>query len=266
MVTLKKMDVVHATPCQYHLAYGDDSIAMHELIGKQLQLTYSGEIFCIQCGRKTNKSFQQGHCFPCFRRLQECNCMVKPENCRFYEGACDPDDWAHASCGKSHVIYLANSSGLKVGITRASNQPSRWIDQGASQALPFIEVANRYQAGVIEVMCKDHVADKTNWRAMLKGIAEPLDLAAKRDELLDAIAKPLAQAMEQYPGEIKLIDSETLQFDYPVTDYPQKITSYNLDKQPVISDSLIGIKGQYLIFANGVINVRKFGGYAVTLV
>ena len=54
--------------------------------------------------------------------------------------------------------------------------PTRWIDQGATQALPILRVATRQQSGFVEDLLRSQVADKTNWRALLKGDAEVLDL------------------------------------------------------------------------------------------
>src|ERR1700722_1856418 len=138
------------TPVSYYLSLAEEQIPLNQFIGKKIQLNYLGKIYCIQCGRETKKSFQQGFCFPCYRRLLECNlCIIHPEKCRYYEGKCDPNDWAHAQCGQKQIVYLANSSGVKVGITRATQIPTRWIDQGATQGLPIFSVANRYQAGLI---------------------------------------------------------------------------------------------------------------------
>ena len=155
-------------PVRYQLSIGDDNIILNDFLGHHLHLSHTGTIFCIQCGRQTKKSFQQGYCFPCYRRLGECNlCMIHPERCRHDPTLCKPDDWVHASCMLPHVVYLANSSGLKIGITRQSQVPTRWMDQGAVQAIPIFQYQNRFQAGTLEVAFKKFVADKTNWRTML---------------------------------------------------------------------------------------------------
>ena len=121
------------TPVSYYLSLAEEQIPLNQFIGKKIQLNYLGKIYCIQCGRETKKSFQQGFCFPCYRRLLECNlCIIHPEKCGYYQGTCQPGDWAHAHCIQPHVVYLANTSGLKVGITRETQVPTRWIDQGAT--------------------------------------------------------------------------------------------------------------------------------------
>ncbi|NBP93900.1 MAG: DUF2797 domain-containing protein [Gammaproteobacteria bacterium] len=157
-----------------------------------------GTISCIACGRNTNKSFNQGHCYPCFKRLASCDqCILKPELCHFHEGTCREPEWGKAQCFGPHVVYLANSSGLKVGITRASQIPTRWIDQGASQALPIFEVADRRTAGLIEAQMRSFVSDRTDWRKMLKGAPPPLCLKTERNRLLDGVREFVDQLNEK---------------------------------------------------------------------
>lgn len=250
---------------EYHLPLGEEKITLNALLGQKIQLRHTGMIYCIQCGRKTTKSFQQGHCFPCYRKLLECNlCIIHPEKCRFYEGLCKPDDWAHAHCGQPQMIYLANSSGLKVGITRATNLYSRWIDQGATQGLAIFHVQNRYQAGLIEVALKTWVADKTHWQAMLKADNAPMDLAAKREQILAQAKTAISELMLRYPEDIQRVEDNTVtMIKYPILHYPQKITALDFDKTHEITGILHGIKAQYLILDTGVLSVRKFGGYEV---
>jgi len=193
-------------------------------------------------------------------------CIVRPEQCHFHEGTCRDETWAQSHCMQDHIVYLANSSGLKVGITRISQVPTRWIDQGATQALPIFRVSQRYHSGLMEVIMKNHISDRTDWRKMLKGDADPIDLVAKRDELMSVCESEIS-ALRDELGEdaIHALNEETItQINYPVTAYPTKITSLNFDKQAKIQSPLQGIKGQYLIFESGVINIRKFAGYKIT--
>ncbi len=166
-----------------------------------------------------------------------------------------------------HIVYLANSSGIKVGITRAGQVPTRWIDQGATEALPILRVGTRQQSGLVEAALRQHVADRTNWRAMLRGSADTVDLAAARDDLLSRCASELAALEERFGVQAlqRLERAETTRIDYPVLEYPQKIASINLDKTPVAEGTLLGIKGQYLILDTGVINIRKYTAYHVAL-
>jgi len=168
---------------------------------------------------------------------------------------------------QAHYVYLANSSGIKVGITRQNQVPTRWIDQGASQALAILKVKHRRLSGLVEVALKKHVSDRTDWRRMLKGTPDYVDLKAKRDELLAATADELAVLREQFGTDaiIELDDTTAATIDYPVSEYPAKVSSMNFDKTPEISATLMGVKGQYLIFDKGVLNIRKFGGYEIEM-
>ncbi len=167
---LRKMYTRLEQPVHYQLPIGDGQVDLNALIGKPIRLVYQQEINCLHCGRKTKKSFSQGYCYPCFTKLPQCDsCIVKPEKCHYHEGTCRDPAWGERHCFQPHVVYLANSSGLKVGITRGEQIPTRWMDQGAIQALPILEVDNRLHSGLIEQIIAAHVSDKTNWRTMLKG-------------------------------------------------------------------------------------------------
>lgn len=268
---LRKMQVALTNPVGYTLKLinGDSehAVAMNPLIGHPLHLRHTGLINCIACGRKTSKSFQQGYCFPCMRALPECDrCIVQPEQCHFAQGTCRDEAWGQQFCMQPHYVYLANSSGIKVGITRGTQIPTRWIDQGATQALPVFKVATRLQSGELEVILKQHVSDKTHWQKMLKGAAEEVDMLACRDQLLAQCHTEIEALMAGNPGDIQLLGDEGgVDINFPVSLYPEKIKSFNFDKTPDIKGLLQGIKGQYLIFDNGVINLRKFAGYQIEL-
>ena len=265
---VRKMRSRLGQPVSYSARFGDNEIALNPLIDQQLKLIFSGSIYCIHCNRKTNKSFNQGYCYPCFQKLAQCDsCIIHPERCHFEQGSCREPAWGEKYCMQDHIVYLANSSGLKVGITRATQVPTRWIDQGATQALAIMRVRSRLQSGTLEMAFKQHVADKTNWRDMLKGKAAELDMAGERDRLLAACEEDIKELMARFGffaiSVLKGIDAVSI--DYPVQAYPEKITSLNFDKEPVVSGTLKGIKGQYLIFDSGVINLRRFSGYEVEL-
>lgn len=268
--TLRKMHTaLDGGRARYELPVGEQRVAMNPLIGSAVSLRYSGEIFCIHCGRRTGKSFNQGYCFPCFRDLARCDsCIVSPEKCHYFEGTCREPEWADQHCMTDHIVYLANSSGIKVGITRAGQVPTRWIDQGAVEALPVFRVRNRLQSGVVEVLFKNHVADKTSWQAMLKGEPSEVNLEEWRDSLLAECETGLTQLRERFGADAieQLPEAEPTRIGYPVETYPQKVKSFNLDKTPLLEGKLLGIKGQYLILDTGVINIRKFGGYHVEFI
>lgn len=265
---LRKMHVELSTPVAYAIALGDECLSLNEALGTGIRLEFEGEIHCTACGRKTAKSFNQGYCFPCSQRLAQCDiCIVRPEKCHYAEGTCREPAWGDAHCNQPHHVYLANSSGLKVGITRETQVPTRWIDQGASQALSVFRVRSRYQSGRLEVLLKRHVADRSDWRRMLKGEPEPVDLPARRDSLLAECRDELA-LLRQELGAGAMTDFEggtPVSLQYPVLAYPSKVRSLSFDKTPRIEGVLQGIKGQYLILDGGVLNIRKFAGYRVTV-
>ena len=265
---LTKMRSELTDPVTYWLRVGEQDVKLNDFLGKRIDIHFSNKMACIQCGRNITKTFQQGYCFPCMQRINECdNCMLFPERCRVEHGTCPHDDWAHEHCYQEHYVYLANSSGLKVGITRHNNVPTRWIDQGASMALPILKVANRRQAGLVEMLFKKHVNDKTNWREMLKNNFPSLDLMQERDRLLELVNDELHVLQKKYePGVISVLDNQkVVTIRYPVLSFPDKITSLSIDKTPSVSGILQGIKGQYLLLDSGVMNVRKFGGYEVSI-
>lgn len=266
--TLRKMLSRLEQPVEYQLRLGDSDVALNPLMQKKISLHYSGLIHCVNCGRKTNKSFNQGYCYPCFQKLAECDsCIIHPEKCHFDQGTCRDPAWGERYCMQDHIVYLANSSGLKVGITRATQVPTRWIDQGATQALAIIRVRTRLQSGSVEVMFKQFVADKTNWRDMLRGDATPLDMHAEAQRLLGECSADLKELEDKFGFfAISVLNGvDVVSIEYPVVEYPEKITSLNFDKTPVVEGTLLGIKGQYLILDSGVINMRRFSGYEVAL-
>jgi hypothetical protein len=263
---LQKMQVELAGPVQYQLPLDDLRLPLNELLGQRIQIHHSGQIHCTHCGRRSNKSFNQGYCYPCFTRLAQCDsCIVSPENCHYFEGTCREPEWADSHCMVDHIVYLANSSGVKVGITRESQLPTRWIDQGAVQALPILRVKTRQQSGLVEDLLRQHVADKTNWRTMLKGDIAPVDLPAIRDALFERCDGALTELEDRFGIQAlqRLEDSQPVDIDYPVQRYPGKIASLNMDKDPRVEGTLLGIKGQYLILDSGVINIRKYTAYHV---
>jgi len=256
-----KMQVVHASPVLYSLPIGDTALALNPLLGKKITLRFAGEIHCINCQRQTKNSFQQGYCYPCMQQLARCDlCILKPELCHFHKGTCREPDWGRTNCMIEHVIYLANSSGLKVGITRHTQIPTRWIDQGAIAAIPVARVGSRYDSGRVEVALKEHFNDKTNWRDMLKNNVIEIDLVEEQARIL-----PVLQDIIREFRDGVIVAEAVHRFEYPVLSYPAKIKSLSFDKTPQIEGTLLGIKGQYLLFDTGVINIRKHSGYKIHL-
>ncbi|WP_248797387.1 DUF2797 domain-containing protein [Pseudomonas sp. MWU13-2105] len=253
---------------QYAFRLGDSEVPVNPLIGQKLRLEFLGAIHCTHCGRKTKTSFSQGYCYPCMTKLAQCDtCIMSPERCHYDAGTCREPSWGEKFCMTEHVVYLANSSGIKVGITRATQLPTRWLDQGASQALPIVRVATRQQSGFVEDLFRSQVADKTNWRALLKGDAPAVDLKAVRDQLFESCAEGLAALQARFGLQTiqPVHDLEPLEIRYPIEHYPTKVVSFNLDKDPIAEGTLMGIKGQYLIFDTGVINIRKYTAYQLAV-
>jgi hypothetical protein len=263
---LAKMQVELDQQVQYFLPLDDHREPLNALLGKQIRLEYLGDIHCTHCGRRSKKSFSQGYCYPCFTKLPQCDtCIMSPEKCHYEQGTCRDPSWGEEFCFTDHYVYLANSSGVKVGITRGSQIPTRWIDQGATQAMPIFRVKSRYQAGLIEDCLREHIADRTHWQKMLKGNSDAVDLEEIRDSII-AQSESVLSAIEQKFGLLaiqRLYHQHIVEINFPVLEFPEKVKSLNFDKQPIVEGVLQGIKGQYLILDTGVINIRKFTAYNV---
>ncbi len=257
---LDKMKTLFVNPVQYTLQLGGDKIAVNELIGKTIQLRWTGRIICTVCGKKTNKSFGEGMCYTCFSSAPEnAECIIHPELCEAHLGKGRDPDWEKRNHLQPHFVYLALTNSVKVGVTRADQIPTRWIDQGAQHGIILAETPYRQLAGFIEVVLKEHLTDKTNWQKMLKN--EPptvTDLIAEKNRVIELLP-------EQY-RQYKSSNNEILEVVYPVMEYPTKVTSLNFEKMPTIEMKLLGVRGQYFIFENGnVINIRSRSGYEIEL-
>ena len=258
--TLLKMETKFAIPVEYELPIGDELVYMNHLIGKYIAFKWLKEIYCVVCGRKINKSFAQGFCYPCFLNAPETSeCIFRPELCQAQDGIARDMEWAENHCLQDHIVYLAISSGIKVGVTRSGQIPTRWIDQGAWQAIKLAKTPNRYTAGLIEVILKEHMSDRTHWQRMLKNqLIEGVDLAVTKKEVI----AHLPSELQNYISE----ENDITEINYPVNEYPEKVKSLSFDKLEEITGRLWGVKGQYLIFDDGtVINMRKHTGYMVEL-
>ncbi|MEE2960886.1 MAG: DUF2797 domain-containing protein [Myxococcota bacterium] len=256
----RKMRVDYQNPVQYHMRFGVKEFNVNPLIGKTLRLSFMDEITCVGCGRKTKKSFAQGYCYPCLLNSPEtAECIMKPELCRAHEGQGRDADWEVAHHMQPHIVYLAISSGVKVGVTRETQVPIRWIDQGAVRAIPIAKTPNRHLAGTIEVALKEFVSDRTSWQRMLKN---QVDLEENLPQRRDALLEKLPPELREYGFST----GEQYSINFPVATYPEKVKSLSFDKLPEIEGVLSGIKGQYLLFTdNRVLNVRKHSGYHIRL-
>lgn len=254
-----KMKTELADTVQYYLPLGEEYMHLNPLIGKRIELVFEGLINCVSCGAKTKKSFNQGFCYKCFMSAPEsAPCIINPELCEAHLGKGRDVDWENRNHNQPHVVYLAKSSGVKVGVTRNTQIPTRWIDQGASEAIVLAEVPYRKLAGEIEVALKEHYSDKTNWQQMLKNIISELDLNESKE---DCLQHYLPETYYDFISE----NDNIVTINYPVLEYPDKIKSISFDTKPVIDAVLTGIKGQYLFFEGGeVLNIRKHSGYLIS--
>lgn len=244
----------------YSIIMDGEKVAVNELIGQNLKIEYLNEIYCVKCGRRTKKSFGQGFCYPCLTSAPEAEeCVLRPELCRAHEGIARDMEFAKEHCLIDHFVYLAWSGGLKVGITRYHQIPTRWIDQGATLAIKLCRTENRFESGMVEIELKKILNDKTHWQAMLKGIEDNnIDLLSEKIKALDFISN---KGLNFKPETNNLY-----RINFPVTKYPDKVTSLSLDKTSNFSGKLIGIKGQYLIFdSNVVFNIRNHSGYFINI-
>lgn len=245
---------------KYFLKLGDETTEMSSLLDQPIQLKYTGRIFCVSCGKQTKKSFGQGFCYPCFINSPDnAECIIKPELCRGHLGEGRDPEWEKAHHVQPHLVYLSLSSDVKVGVTREMQVPTRWIDQGAIQAIILAETPYRQLAGELEVFLKNYLPDKTNWQRMLKNeIAPGIDLVDRKKAIADLVREDLKQYITP--------DFHVYSFEFPVLEYPKKVVSMNFEKMPVIDGILKGIKGQYLMFDNGrVINLRNMSGYEIEM-
>jgi hypothetical protein len=256
---LQKLSVQNGDPVSYTLTLGTESEAqlpLNPVLGSALEIRFLGRISCQHCGSTTPKSYGDGYCYSCFRRLARCDlCVLSPDRCHYHKGTCREPEWGESFCMQPHIVYLANSSGPKVGITRAGYEIGRWLDQGARQALPILSATTRRDAGVAEVAFAEHLPDRTDWRALVSREATPVDLLKLRDEL--------AAKLTVLPEGVRWLDEQALSFNYPVIQYGHRLQRLRLDEEPVISGNLIGIKGQFLLFEHGVFNVRQHTSYHV---
>jgi Protein of unknown function (DUF2797) len=245
-------------PVAYELVVGDELLPLNPRVGETIALRHTGTIRCTSCGRVTPKSYAQGFCYPCFRDAPEASpCIIRPELCEAHTGGGRDPAWEQRHHNQPHLVYLAVSSGLKVGVTRGDQIPTRWIDQGAWRCVVLAETPNRYESGRIEVALKEHVSDRTHWQKMLKNVlAEDLDLASEKHRLASLLPQDLQGLVSP--------DDKITELRYPVLEFPTKVLSQSFDKTAEITGTLLGIKGQYLLLDGGrVLNIRKHGGYEI---
>jgi len=255
---LKKMSTENLETIQYYLDMESDFLNMNQLLGKTIEMTFD-KYECLNC-HLNKQIYRQGFCKSCFFETPNAgDWIMRPELSTAHLGIEDRDlEYEKQAQLQPHIVYLANSSNVKVGVTRRQQVPTRWIDQGAHEAIEIVEVPNRYLAGITEVALKAHVGDKTNWRKMLKNDIEDASLQEWQQKLKEFIPEEAKAYFIENNSETHL--------NFPVNKYPEKPKSLNLVKEQSYSGTLVGIKGQYLIFEDQtVFNVRSNEGLVVTI-
>ncbi|UAM98438.1 DUF2797 domain-containing protein [Polaribacter litorisediminis] len=255
---LKKMKTENLEQIQYYLDMKTDFLNMNQLLNKEISISFV-QYECLNC-HLDKTVYRQGFCKSCFFDIpQAADWILKPELSQAHLDIEDRDlAYEKVVQLKPHIVYLANSSNVKVGVTRKGQVPTRWIDQGAHEAIEIVETPNRYLAGITEVALKAHVADKTNWRKMLKNDIEDVDLVVWRERLKAFIPEEAQQYFIENNSETSM--------NFPVHKYPEKPKSLNLIKTPKYIGKLVGIKGQYLIFDDEtVLNIRSNEGLVVSI-
>ncbi len=257
---LKKMSSSHTVPVTYFLELEQGTLCLNDLLNRKITITFTGEKYCIKCKTKVKKLYGEGFCYKCFITAPEADpCIIHPEKCRAHEGISRDMEWSKKNCLIDHYVYLALTDHIKVGVTRINQIPTRWIDQGAIKVIKLAKTPYRQLAGLIEVDLKKHFSDKTYWKRMLSPSTPNQNLLEAKQKAAMLLNPKFAQYIET--------DNSILSFNYPVLHWPEKIYSVNLDKTNSLSDILVGIKGQYLIFQSGaVLNVRKHTGYYINLI
>ncbi|MBE98420.1 DUF2797 domain-containing protein [Flavobacterium coralii] len=256
---LTKMQTEAGSPIQYYLVFENSFLNVNQLLGRDVEINFMG-YSCLNCSKK-KKIYRMGYCYDCFYSIPAAgDWIMRPELSTAHLDVADRDlEYEKRVQLQPHVVYLACSSDLKVGVTRKTQVPVRWIDQGACSAMPLVEVPNRYLAGITEVALKQHLGDKINWKKMLLNQVTDFDLATKRQEMRTYLPHEVKEFFDSTPERLYVLE-------YPVLQYPAKIKSLNLVTTPVYSGKLIGIKGQYLIFEDGtVMNVRAYEGFSVQI-
>jgi len=243
----------------YSLELGDGGfLDLNAHIGGRIEIHFQGRIHCIYCGKLTQKSYGGGSCYQCLQSLpQNDMCQVKPELCHLDRGTCRDAEWGQTHCQTPHVVYLARSSAVKVGITRENPPATRWMDQGAVEGMVIAEVPDRKTSGMIESALSRHFYDKTDFRKMLRNEIVDDDL----EEVFQSVVDHVPTLYQEY-----LLDTrKSIKIAYPLSDHPKKVKPLSLDKHEKVGGKLVGIKGQYLVFEEGVFNVRGHTGYEVVL-
>ncbi|RME19027.1 MAG: DUF2797 domain-containing protein [Deltaproteobacteria bacterium] len=250
-ILLDRIEQLPAEPIRCFLGGRELVSRMH------VEIRSTGRTFCLNCGTGTRKNYGGGYCWRCFSTLARTDsCIVRPHTCHFHLGTCREPDWGMRHCMVPHVVYLALTSHLKVGVTREDRKFERWAEQGASEAVVIARTPDRKTAGFVEHELSRHFSDRTNWARLVTGRKTEVDWEGAK-EILPALL----------PEELRrwLVESSQTYLSHPVERYPPRARSIRLTKSPVVRGRLLGVVGQYLLFEDGAFNVRAHGGHEVEL-
>ncbi len=258
--TLRKMKVAMEKDIQYWLNLNHNPVlGLNQYLGQPIEMEWTGRINCIACAKNLTKTYGQGFCYNCLMESAEASpCIMRPELCEAHLGKGRDEAWEEANHNQPHIVYLAQTSGVKVGVTRKTHMPTRWLDQGAWRALTFAEVPYRYLAGLMEVEIKQFISDRTDWRRMLIGEKDNQDLLVLREMIVSFLPEKLAPYVLP---EVKIVE-----MNYPVLQYPATVKALKFEDARIFRSVLTGIRGQYLYFdGDKVINMRKYSGYEIAV-
>lgn len=253
-----KLEFSFARPVEYSLRIGDETLALNALIGEGLSITWLGPGACRHCGAALAGRYGGGYCYPCFRRLAVCDlCVMAPSRCHYHLGTCREPDWGEANCMRSHVVYLADSGGLKVGLTRHASGVPRWVEQGAFAGLVIAAAPTRRAAGDLEAALAARVADKSDWRRQVTGRRAGVCLAEEADRLVRAVGECPGGARWQIGREVAI--------DYPVRRFLRRAVRLALPADSPVVGRLVGIVGSFLLFDYGALNLGEYNGCDVVV-
>jgi hypothetical protein len=243
---------------QYRLNINDTTdVNLNELIGNKIEITFLNKISCINCNKVTKKSWGEGLCYDCYMNAPgAAPCIIRPELCEAHLGKGRDANWENSHHNQPHTVYLALTSNTKVGVTRETQIPTRWIDQGAWKVIRFALTPYRQLAGKIEVELKQFLSDKTDWRKMLTNQISSNDLIDSKKTMASFLSNDFTQYIDK--------NDEVMEFKYPVLKYPETVSSLSFDKTEKVEGILTGVRGQYLYLNNTeVLNIRSHSGYHI---
>jgi uncharacterized protein DUF2797 len=253
---------------RYALEVGNVEVELEARLGAQLRIESLRRVTCRNCGTVTERRYGDGYCYRCFSTLARCDlCVVSPDRCHYAEGTCREPEWGETFCMRPHAVYLANSGGAKVGIARLDNVPGRFIDQGASAAMVVMTTATRQQAGFVEKAIARHLREQSDWRAIAAQTPIEIDLEALLKQLRRAAAAALEELDVRFPHQLKWVaHPQRLDFSYPTLGRVVRLEQLRLDPERALGGALIGVRGPYLLFEQGLFNVRAHSGEHVRIV